>query len=464
MPVDFRRLTPAHMLSTSIKKLITYGLTSGLLPANEVYYATNLLLDCFHEDYYEETEETFADVDLESTLAELLDEAVARGIIEDGIASRDLFDTRLMNCLTPRPAQVQQTFWSLYEKSPKEATDWFYKFSQDTDYIRRYRAKKDLRWKVATEYGDIDITINLAKPEKDPKAIAAAGKAKSSNYPQCLLCAQNEGYAGTLTHPARENHRIIPITINDTKWGLQYSPYGYYNEHCIAFNFEHTPMAINHAAFCKLFDFVRQFPHYFLGSNADLPIVGGSILSHDHFQGGHYTFAMAKYIYAYTDGVPHNTITPIARIADGKYELDLTLRNNITTEERPLGVYHPRPEYHHIKKENIGLIEVMGLAVLPSRLKAEMSVLGTLLAEKRAEGMSDEDIASCVAADEVLAKHADWVRETILPKYSDINAENVTEIIRTEIGHVFAGVLEDAGVYKWTEEGHAAFLKFLGTL
>ena len=509
-----------HMLSTSIKKLITYGLESGLLPENEVYYATNLLLDCFHEEYYEETDETFANVDLESTLAELLDEAVRRGIIEDGIASRDLFDTRLMNCLTPRPAQVQQTFWSLYEKSPKEATDWFYKFSQDTDYIRRYRAKKDLRWKVATEYGDIDITINLAKPEKDPKAIAAAGKAKSSNYPKCLLCAQNEGYAGTLTHPARENHRIIPITINDTKWGLQYSPYGYYNEHCIAFNFEHTPMAINHAAFCKLFDFVRQFPHYFLGSNADLPIVGGSILAHDHFQGGHYTFAMAKagieipftvpgfediesgivkwplsvfrirgekierlveladhvleawreytdedaYVYAYTDGVPHNTITPIARIADGKYELDLTLRNNITTAERPLGVYHPRPEYHHIKKENIGLIEVMGLAVLPSRLKAEMSALGTLLAEKRAEGMFDEEIAACVAADEVLEKHADWVRETILPKYGDINAENVTEIIRTEIGHVFTGVLEDAGVYKWTEEGHAAFLRFLGTL
>ena len=356
------------MLSTSIKKLVTYGLETGLLPECETSYATNLILDLFHEEYYEEPKETFSNDDLESTLAELLDEAVARGLIEDSIGYRDLFDTRIMNCLVPRPAQVQKTFRDLYAESPRKATDWFYKFSQDTDYIRRYRAKKDLRWKVATDYGDIDITINLAKPEKDPKAIAAAGKAKSTKYPACLLCRENEGYAGSLTHPARENHRIIPIVINGSKWGLQYSPYGYYNEHCIAFNFEHTPMAINHAAFCKLFDFVRQFPHYFLGSNADLPIVGGSILAHDHFQGGHYTFAMAKaaieipftvpgfedvesgivkwplsvfrirstdpdrlialadhvlenwrgytdeaaFVLAETDGVPHNTITPIA--------------------------------------------------------------------------------------------------------------------------------------------------------
>ena len=508
------------MLSTSIKKLVTYGLETGLLPECETSYATNLILDLFHEDYYEEPTETFANVDLESTLAELLDEAVSRGLIEDSIGYRDLFDTRIMNCLVPRPAQVQKTFWDLYADSPQAATDWFYKFSQDTDYIRRYRAKKDLRWKVATDYGDIDITINLAKPEKDPKAIAAAGKARSTKYPACLLCRENEGYAGSLTHPARENHRIIPIEINGSKWGLQYSPYGYYNEHCIAFNFEHTPMAINHAAFCKLFDFVRQFPHYFLGSNADLPIVGGSILAHDHFQGGHYTFAMAKaaieipftvpgfedvesgivkwplsvfrirgtdperlialadhvlenwrgytdeeaFVLAETDGTPHNTITPIARIADGKYELDLTLRNNITTEDRPLGVYHPRPEYHHIKKENIGLIEVMGLAVLPSRLKAEMNDLGGLLAASRAAGLSDDEIASRVAADEVLAKHADWVRDDILPKYADITPDTVTSILETEIGHVFTGVLEDAGVYKWTDEGHAAFMRFLATL
>ena len=508
------------MLSTSIKKLVTYGLETGLLPECETSYATNLILDLFHEEYYEEPKETFSNVDLESTLAELLDEAVARGLIEDSIGYRDLFDTRIMNCLVPRPAQVQKTFRDLYAESPRKATDWFYKFSQDTDYIRRYRAKKDLRWKVATDYGDIDITINLAKPEKDPKAIAAAGKAKSTKYPACLLCRENEGYAGSLTHPARENHRIIPIVINGSKWGLQYSPYGYYNEHCIAFNFEHNPMAINHAAFCKLFDFVRQFPHYFLGSNADLPIVGGSILAHDHFQGGHYTFAMAKaaieipftvpgfedvesgivkwplsvfrirstdpdrlialadhvlenwrgytdeaaFVLAETDGVPHNTITPIARIADGKYELDLTLRNNITTEDRPLGVYHPRPEYHHIKKENIGLIEVMGLAVLPSRLKVEMNDLETLLVDCRTAGLSDEEIAARVEADDVLSKHADWVRTDILAKYPEITAENASSILETEIGNVFTGVLEDAGVYKWTEEGHEAFLRFLRTL
>ncbi len=508
------------MLSTSIKKLVTYGLETGLLPECEASYATNLILDLFREEYYEEPKETFENVDLESTLADLLDEAVARGLIEDSIGYRDLFDTRIMNCLVPRPAEVQRTFREHYANSPEEATDWFYKFSQDTDYIRRYRAKKDLRWKVASDYGDIDITINLAKPEKDPKAIAAAGKAKSTKYPACLLCRENEGYAGSLTHPARQNHRIIPIEINGSKWGLQYSPYGYYNEHCIAFNFEHTPMAINHAAFCKLFDFVRQFPHYFLGSNADLPIVGGSILAHDHFQGGHYTFAMAKaaieipytvpgfedvesgivkwplsvfrirstdpdrlveladhvldkwrgytdedaFVFAETDGTPHNTITPIARIADGKYELDLTLRNNITTEDRPLGVYHPRPEYHHIKKENIGLIEVMGLAVLPSRLKAEMNALGDLLSASRAAGLSDDEIAARVASDDILSKHADWVRSDILAKYAEITADNVTSILETEIGRVFTGVLEDAGVYKWTEEGHAAFLKFLGTL
>ena len=508
------------MLSKSIKKLITYGLETGLLPECEVSYATNLILDLFREEYYEEPKETFENVDLESTLVELLDEAVARGLIEDSIGYRDLFDTRIMNCLVPRPAQVQKMFWDLYAESPETATDWFYKFSQDTDYIRRYRAVKDLRWKTPSDYGDIDITINLAKPEKDPKAIAAAGKAKATKYPACLLCRENEGYAGSLTHPARENHRIIPIEINGSKWGLQYSPYGYYNEHCIAFNFEHTPMAINHAAFCKLFDFVRQFPHYFLGSNADLPIVGGSILAHDHFQGGHYTFAMAKarieipftvpgfediesgivkwplsvfrirgndparlveladhvlekwrgytdedaFVFAETEGTPHNTITPIARIADGMYELDLTLRNNITTEDRPLGVYHPHPEYHHIKKENIGLIEVMGLAVLPSRLKAEMNALGGLLAGERAAGVPDEEIISHVLADEVLAKHADWVRSDILGRYEEITEENITSILETEIGRVFTGVLEDAGVFKWTGEGHKAFLKFLGTL
>ena len=414
----------------------------------------------------------------------------------------------MMNCLVPRPAQVQKEFWDAYEKSPEAATEYFYKLSQDSDYIRRYRVKKDKKWTVESPYGTIDITINLSKPEKDPKAIAAAKNAKNNAYPKCQLCMENEGYAGRLDHPARENHRIIPITINESKWGFQYSPYVYYNEHCIVFNGEHTPMKIDRAAFTKLFDFVKQFPHYFLGSNADLPIVGGSILSHDHFQGGHYTFAMAKapiekkvtipgyedveagivkwplsvlrirhqdekrlvdladhvlkawrgytdeaaFIFAETNGEPHNTITPIARMKDGMYELDLTLRNNITTEEHPLGVYHPHAQYHHIKKENIGLIEVMGLAVLPARLKDEIELLKKYILEGK-------DICS----NEKIEKHADWV-EKFLPEYEEINADNIEEILQQEIGKVFVHVLEDAGVYKCTEEGRKAFMRFIETL
>lgn len=437
-----------------------------------------------------------------------MDEAVKRGLIEDSIGYRDLFDTKIMNCLVPRPAQVQREFWENYKESPEKATAYFYKLSQDSDYIRRYRVKKDMKWKVDSPYGEIDITINLSKPEKDPKAIAAAKNAKATTYPKCQLCVENEGYAGRLDHPARENHRIIPITINESEWGFQYSPYVYYNEHCIVFNGQHVPMKIDRAAFVKLFDFVKQFPHYFLGSNADLPIVGGSILSHDHFQGGHYTFAMAKapieksvvipgyedveagivkwplsvlrirhkdetrlidladhvlqawrgytdekaFIYAETNGEPHNTITPIARMKDGMYELDLTLRNNITTKEHPMGVYHPHAQYHHIKKENIGLIEVMGLAVLPARLKEEMELLKEYILEGK-------DIRSC----EKIEKHADWA-ETFLKQYDDINADNIDEIIQKEIGIVFTKVLEDAGVYKCTEEGREAFLRFIHTL
>ncbi len=413
-----------------------------------------------------------------------------------------------MNCLVPRPAQVQAAFAEKYKASPKEATDYYYKLSQDSDYIRRYRVKKDMKWKVDSRYGEIDITINLSKPEKDPKAIAAAKHAKASSYPKCLLCMENEGYAGRLNHPARENHRIIPVTINDSKWGFQYSPYVYYNEHCIVFNGQHVPMKIDRAAFIKLFDFIKQFPHYFLGSNADLPIVGGSILSHDHFQGGNYTFAMAKapieksvtipgyedveagivkwplsvlrirnqdekrlidladhvlgawrgytdedaFIFAETDGEPHNTITPIARKVGDTYELDLTLRNNITTEEHPLGVYHPHAQYHNIKKENIGLIEVMGLAVLPARLKEEMEILADYLVDGK-------DIRS----NEKIEKHADWA-EAFLPKYDGINRENVMDVLKEEIGITFTHVLEDAGVYKCTEEGRHAFLRFIDTL
>ena len=495
------------MLSEQIAALVQYGISSGLLPECEKIYTTNLLLDLFREDEYTEPE-TVPEESLENILKHLLDEACRRGIIEDSITYRDLFDTKIMNCLTPRPSQVQQTFWQKYQESPKAATDYFYKLSQDSDYIRRYRVCKDQKWKVDSEYGEIDITINLSKPEKDPKAIAAARNSKTAAYPKCQLCMENEGYAGRVNHPARENHRIIPITINGSRWGFQYSPYVYYNEHCIVLNGEHVPMKIDRAAFMKLFDFVRQFPHYFLGSNADLPIVGGSILSHDHFQGGNYTFAMAKapieipvtipgyedvesgilkwplsvlrirhkdlerlidladhvlqewrnytdadaFIFAETDGEPHNTITPIARRKGDMYELDLTLRNNITTEEHPLGVFHPHAELHHIKKENIGLIEVMGLAVLPSRLKAEMAELKKFI-------LAGKDPAS----DETLAKHADWVK-AFLPRYSSVTEENIEHILQQEIGKVFVKVLEDAGVYKCTKEGRDAFLKFVKTL
>ena len=496
------------MLSKEIKKLVQYGLETGLLPECEKIYATNLLLDVFGEEEYEDADIQGEEICLEEILNNLLDEACERGLIEDSIVYRDLFDTRLMNCLMPRPAQIQREFAEHYERSPREATDYFYKISQDSDYIRRYRVKKDMKWKVDSPYGEIDITINLSKPEKDPKAIAAAKNAKASSYPKCLLCMENEGYAGRANHPARENHRIIPITVNASRWGFQYSPYVYYNEHCIVFNGEHTPMKIDRSAFVKLFDFVKLFPHYFLGSNADLPIVGGSILSHDHFQGGHYTFAMAKapiekpvvipgyedvetgivkwplsvlrirhrdekrlidladhvlnawrgyadeeaFIFAETEGEPHNTITPIARKTGDVFELDLTLRNNITTEEHPLGVYHPHAQYHNIKKENIGLIEVMGLAVLPARLKEEMELLAECLVEGRD-----------LRASEKTAKHAEWA-EQFLPGYERITAENVTEILHREIGNTFVHVLEDAGVYKCTEEGREAFLKFIRTL
>lgn len=496
------------MINEAIKKLVTYGLETGLISAEEKIYTTNLILDVLQLGDYEEPSEEYSDVDLESTLTEMLDYAVANNLIEDSIVYKDLFDTRIMNCLMPRPSQVIRTFNDKYAQSPKEATDYYYKLSQDSDYIRRYRVCKDMRWVTPTAYGDIDITINLSKPEKDPKAIAAAKLAKQSGYPKCLLCVENEGYAGRTNHPARQNHRIIPITVNDSKWGFQYSPYVYYNEHCIVFNGEHTPMKIERNTFIKLFDFVKLFPHYFLGSNADLPIVGGSILTHDHFQGGNYEFAMAKapyaekftvkgfedieagivkwpmsvirlrhedekhiidladkiltawrsytdeaaYIFAETDGEPHNTITPIARFKDGKYELDLVLRNNITTEECPMGLYHPHEHLHHIKKENIGLIEVMGLAVLPSRLKTEMEVLKEYL-------VAGKDLTS----HEDLAKHADWANKFV-KKYDSITAENVDQIVKDEIGIVFAEVLECAGVYKQTEEGLNAFRRFITSL
>lgn len=496
------------MFFENIKKLVQYGIDTGLTPECERIYTTNMLLEVFGEDNYEDTDISGQEIVLEDILKVLLDEAVARGIIEDSIVYRDLFDTKLMNCLMPRPGQVQAEFAKRYAVCPTEATDYYYKLSQDSDYIRRYRVKKDRKWTVDSPYGVIDITINLSKPEKDPKAIAAAKLAKVSSYPKCLLCVENEGYAGRVNHPARQNHRIMPITVNDSAWGFQYSPYVYYNEHCIVFNGEHTPMKIEKATFIKLFDFVKLFPHYFLGSNADLPIVGGSILSHDHFQGGHYTFAMAKapmeetfeikgfedaevgivkwplsvlrlrgkdsdrlielgahildawrgytdadaFVFAETDGEPHNTITPIARKVGDTYELDLALRNNITTEEHPLGVYHPHAQWHNIKKENIGLIEVMGLAVLPARLKEEMEILADYL-------VNDKDISS----NDKIEKHAFWV-ETFRGNYEAFTEENVMSILEKEVGIVFTRVLEDAGVFKCTPEGREHFRRFIETL
>lgn len=493
------------MINTYIAALAAYGLKTGLITADDRIFAINSILAALGLDDYEEPE-NIPDMELEEILKGLLDFACSKDIIADSIAYRDLFDTKLMACLTPRPSEVIAKFKADYAVSPVTATDNYYKLSRDTDYIRRYRIAKDIKWKTETEYGELDITINLSKPEKDPKAIAAAKNAKQSGYPKCLLCPENVGYAGRLNHPARQNHRIIPVDICGEPWGFQYSPYVYYNEHCILFNTKHTPMVIDKKAFEKLFDFVSKFPHYFIGSNADLPIVGGSILSHEHFQGGNYTFAMAKakiekeykikgfedvtvgrvkwpmsvirlrsadtgrlvkladiiltkwrgytdeaaFIFAETDGEPHNTITPIARKNGDMYELDLVLRNNITTEEHPLGVYHPHAELHHIKKENIGLIEVMGLAVLPARLKNEMQQLADVLVTKG---------VSAVRSDPVLEKHADWAEEFCSRR--TVNADNVHEVIRDEIGKVFAKVLEHAGVYKRTPEGEAAFDRFV---
>lgn len=499
-------------IQSDIRKLVSYGVKTGLVPEEDVIFTTNKLLELFCLDELEDSDEMISmeESELEQVLSSMCDYAYEKGLMaENTVTYRDLFDTKIMSMLMPRPSEVIRRFHELYEQeSPEAATDYYYKLSKDSDYIRRYRVCKDMKWIAPTKYGDLDITINLSKPEKDPKAIAAARNAKQAGYPKCLLCRENEGYAGRINHPARQNHRIIPVAINGSQWGFQYSPYVYYNEHCIVFNSKHVPMKIEHATFCKLFDFVKQFPHYFVGSNADLPIVGGSILSHDHFQGGHYEFAMAKapvektftvkgyedvaaglvkwpmsvirlsgrdtdriialadvilekwrgytdeaaFIYAYTDNEPHNTITPIARKRGDNFELDLVLRNNITTEEHPLGVFHPHAKLHHIKKENIGLIEVMGLAVLPARLKGEMADLKEAVLAGRNLRDSEE-----------LEKHADWVEE-FLPKYEKIDESNIDDIIEKEIGLVFMEVLEDAGVYKRTEEGMKAFDRFIGSL
>ena len=494
------------MIYKAIGEIVAYALRKELIEEEDRVWAINRLmkllsLDDYHEAAIEENRS------LEDILGDILSYAIDKGVIEDSQTRRDLFDTEIMGVLTPKPSCVRRSFMEKYQESPEKATNWYYALSQNTDYIRSYRIKKDVKWVTSTVYGDLDITINLSKPEKDPRDIAAAGKAAASDYPKCQLCPENEGYAGRMNHPARANHRIIPIQIDGKDWFFQYSPYVYYNEHCIALSGEHVPMKIDRSSFRKLLDFVKIFPHYFVGSNADLPIVGGSILSHDHFQGGRYTFAMEKapieiplsfpgfedveagivrwpmsviriksrddgrlveladkilatwrgytdeeaMIYAETDGEKHSTITPIARMREGKYELDLVLRNNLCTAEHPMGLYHPHSELHHIKKENIGLIEVMGLAVLPARLKTELAELENALIEGRD-----------ISADEVLAKHEHWAKK--MKERYNFTEENAGDILREEVGQIFAKVLEHAGVYKCTDEGRAAFLKFTNSI
>ncbi len=496
------------MISTAIQQLVNYGLDTGLILPDDEIYIRNQLLMTMQLDDFTAPEGEVCYTDLESILKTLVDDAVARGVCEDNSTARDLFDTKLMGLMMPRPSEVEREFFERYKNSPQAATDYYHELSKNSDYIRTYRIKKDIKWVSPTEYGDLDITINLSKPEKSLKEIMAAKNAPQSGYPKCLLCKECEGYAGRLNFPARQNHRLIPLKLTDENWFMQYSPYVYYPEHCIVLNGEHTPMLVNRKAFCKLFDFIKIFPHYFIGSNAGLPIVGGSILSHEHFQGGRYTFAMEKapietpvvfkgfedvtagivkwpmsvirltadsseriidladkiftawqaytdeevFIFAETDGEPHNAATPIARMRGDKYELDLVLRNNITTPEYPLGYFHPHNELHHIKKENIGLIEVMGLAVLPARLKTEMADLAEAI-------LNNSDIRAI----ESLEKHADWADE-IKAKYNDINADNIDKILKDEIGIVFSKVLEDAGVFKRNKQGADAFIKFIDSV
>ena len=492
----------------AINSLVEFGVKENLIETEDKVWAVNRILEILNMDSME-TDAEVKDADLQEILKVILDYAVEKGLCEDSVVYKDLFDTKVMGVLTPRPSQVIKTFKEKYAKSPEEATDYYYHLARKSDYIREYRIKNDVKWVTSTEYGDIDITINLAKPEKDPKAIAAATKMEQSSYPKCMLCKENEGYAGRVNHPARQNHRVIPICLDGVNAFMQYSPYVYYNEHCIVFDEAHKPMQVCEKNFRRLFDFVKQFPHYFIGSNSDLPISGGSILTHEHFQGGRYEFAMAKapieeyvtfegfedvtagivkwpmsvirlqgedtdrictlagkilanwreysddeaFIIALTDdGVIHNTITPITRFVNGKYEIDLVLRNNITTEDYPDGFYHPHPEYHNIKKENIGLIEVMGLAVLPSRLKTEMAILKDAILENKD-----------IKADETIAKHYDWVMR-FKAKYDEINADNIDKIIEDEIGLVFTAILGQCGVFDRNDEGKAQFKKFIASV
>jgi len=497
------------MTDAYIAALLDYAEGRNLITKTDRRFAANRLMEIMGEKQLSHETLPQKRLALADILKILDDEAAKKGLCGDTVTERDLFDTRLMGALTPFPHEIERAFWDKYSLSPEKATDWFYKLSVDCNYIRADRMARDLRWDVDTAYGQMEMSVNLSKPEKDPRAIAAAGKADDGDkYPRCLLCMENEGYAGRIDHPARQNLRIVPLKLAGEDWGLQYSPYVYYNEHCIVMSSEHRHMAVNRAAFDRLLDFAGQFPHYFVGSNADLPIVGGSVLSHDHFQGGRHEMPMAKAqietplnfpgfedveagivrwpmsviriasadaerlaslaekilaawreytdedacIYARTDGAEHSTITPIARMRGEKYELDLVLRNNLTTPEHPLGLFHPHEDKHHIKKENIGLIEVMGLAILPGRLKAEMDGLTEAIVSGRE-----------LRSDPALGCHADWA-ESFLPKYAEVNSLTVRGIIQREIGLVFQGVLEDAGVFKRDEAGCAAFMKFIESI
>ena len=501
------------MICNDIQKLINYSIAAELIDKEDEIVIRNMLMDALHVyDWDEEDAGGQGDGSCVSSIDEILqpliEYACENGVIEDTGANRDLFDTKLMGVVTPLPRDIIREFSGRYKESPETATDWYYDISKKLNYVRAGRIAKDLRWVYDSEYGTLDITINRSKPEKDPRDIAKAGASKSTAYPKCQLCEENMGFAGNSGHPARQNLRPVPLAIDGGRWYVQYSPYSYYNEHCIVFNSKHVPMVIDESAFRKLFDFIEQFPHYFVGSNADLPIVGGSILSHEHFQGGHYTFAMAvapeerefeiggypeihaatvKWpmtvmrlrsankdqlvkacakvlsawraysdeeagIYAFTDDTPHNTITPIARMNGGLYECDLVLRNNITSEERPLGVFHPNPSLHHIKKENIGLIEVMGLAVLPARLAAELEAVKDAL-------LSGSDLA----ADPQTASHAEWAAD-LMDRHPEFGKDNAMDIIQAEVGAVFEQVLLDAGVFKRDAEGFDAFKRFTDTL
>lgn len=497
-------------ISYEIERLLQYGLEKKLIYKEDIVYTRNKIMEVLGiEDINEVHVKAEGLYSPEPILRNILKWASEKGVFTDaGVDAWDLFDTKIMGCLMGRPSEIISTFFNIYRRDKKEATDYFYSLSKASNYIRTDRIAKDMKWKTPTEYGELDITINLSKPEKDPRAIAEEKNLKTNSYPKCLLCKENEGYSGKKNHPARQNHRIIPITINNENWFFQYSPYVYYNEHCIVFKSEHQPMKISRETFCRLLDFVEQFPHYFIGSNADLPIVGGSILSHDHFQGGNYEFAMTKApvekeytigygnkvkayrikwpmsvirleaaeksdlievayqiylkwknysdidagIISHTNGIPHNTVTPIARMVNGKFQLDLVLRNNRISEEFPYGIFHPHQELHHIKKENIGLIEVMGLAVLPARLNNEIKELADYLVNPYKLPEIDKN--------EKLLKHKEWAIE-INRKYGTIGYNEVEGILKNEVGQKFLRVLEHSGVFKRDADGQNAFNKFM---